>query len=68
MSANFPVIVQDLSFAEKALGIRVDAMIGFDVLGQSPFTIDYESRKLVFGPVDPSFSTVPYSRACPMRS
>jgi len=59
------VIVQDLSFAEKALGTRVDAMIGFDVLGQSPFTIDYESRKLVFGPVDPSFSTVPYSPGLP---
>lgn len=59
------VIVQDLSFAEEALGTRVDAMIGFDLLGQSPFTIDYESRKLVFGPVDPSFSTVPYSPGLP---
>ena len=64
---ELPVIVQDLSFAEEALGTRVDAMIGFDVLGQSPFTIDYESRELVFGPVDPSFSTVPILPAYPMR-
>jgi hypothetical protein len=59
------VIVQDLSFAEEALGTRVDALIGFDVLGQSPFTIDYESRKLVFGPVDPSFNTVAYAPGLP---
>jgi hypothetical protein len=59
------MIVQDLSFAEEALGTRVDGMIGFDVLGQVPFTIDYESRKLVFGPVDPSFVTTPYSPDLP---
>jgi hypothetical protein len=59
------MIVQDLSFAEEALGTRVDGMIGFDVLGQFPFTIDYESRKLVFGPVDPSFVTAPYSPDLP---
>lgn len=59
------VIVQDLSFAEEALGTRVDAMIGFDLLGQSPFTIDYQSRKLVFGPIDPSFATVSYSPGLP---
>ena len=62
---ELPVIVQDLSFAEKGLGTRVDAMIGFDVLGQSPFTIDYESRELVFGPVDPSFNTVSYAPGLP---
>jgi hypothetical protein len=59
------MIVQDLSFAEEALGTRVDGMIGFDVLGQVPFTIDYESRKLVFGPVDPSFVSAPYSPDLP---
>jgi len=59
------MIVQDLSFAEEVLGTRVDAMIGLDLLGQSPFTINYESRKLVFGPVDPSLSTVSYSPGLP---
>ncbi len=58
-------IVQDLSFAEEALGIRVDAMIGFDLLGQSAFTIDYESKRLIFGPIDPSLRTVSYSPGLP---
>jgi Aspartyl protease len=58
-------IVQDLSFAEDGLGTRVDAMIGFDLLGQSPFTIDYELRRIIFGPIDQSFATVPYSPDLP---
>jgi Aspartyl protease len=58
---ELPMIVKDLHFAEEALGTTVDAMIGLDVLGESPFTIDYEARKLIFGPVDSSFVTVSYS-------
>lgn len=59
--AELSMIVNDLHFAEEALGTAIDAMIGFDALGQSPFTIDYEARKLIFGPVDPSFASVSYS-------
>jgi len=55
-----PVVVRDLSFAEQALGTRVDAMIGFDFLGQSAFTIDYVSKKIVFGPIDASLAAIPY--------
>ena len=55
-----PVVVRDLSFAEQALGTRVDAMIGFDFLGQSAFTIDYVSKKIVFGPIDASLAATPY--------
>jgi hypothetical protein len=55
-----PVVVRDLTFAEEALGTRVDAMIGFDFLSKGPFTIDYQSRKIVFGPIDPSMASVPY--------
>jgi Aspartyl protease len=61
--AELSVIVRDLSLAEEALGTKIDAMIGFDMLGQLAFTIDYETRKLTFGPIDPSFVTVPYSPA-----
>jgi predicted aspartyl protease len=57
---GLPVVVRDLSFAADALGTRVDAMIGFDFLSQSPFTIDYESKKIVFGPIDPTLTAVPY--------
>ena len=59
-SDSLPVVVQDLSFAEEALGTRIDAMIGYDLLGQSAFTIDYESNKIVFGPVEISGTSLPY--------
>jgi predicted aspartyl protease len=59
-SDSLPVAVQDLSFAEEALGTRIDAMIGYDFLGQSAFTIDYESKKIIFGLVEISGTTLPY--------
>jgi len=62
---DFRVVVQDLSFASDALMTRVDAMIGFEVLGQFPFTIDYDSQKVIFGPIDPSFVSVPYHTGLP---
>jgi predicted aspartyl protease len=55
-----PVVIRDLSFASDALGSRVDVMIGFDFLGRGPFMIDYENRKIVFGPIDPSLRAMPY--------
>jgi predicted aspartyl protease len=55
-----PVVVKDLSFAADALGTRVDAIIGFDFLSESPFTIDYEAKKITFGPIDPSLTPVHY--------
>lgn len=62
---NLPVVVQDLAFAEDALGTRVDAMIGFDLLGQAPFTIDYRSKTILFGTVDPSLAAIPYRPGLP---
>ena len=47
------VLVRDLLYIEECLGVRVDAMVGLDVLGRSNFSIDYEAKKLVFGPVEP---------------
>ncbi len=51
-----PMLVRDLSCIEEILGVRVDAMVGLDVLGQGDFTIDYSAKKLVFGPADSSGS------------
>ena len=42
-------IVEDLSFLEKALPLRIDAIIGLDVLAQSPFLIDYAAHTIHFG-------------------
>jgi predicted aspartyl protease len=47
---NISVLIEDLSFLQKALRVRVDGVIGLDVLGQSAFVIDYTSREIHFGP------------------
>jgi predicted aspartyl protease len=46
---NLSVQIVDLAFLQKSLPIRVDGIIGLDVLGRSPFVIDYASRKIHFG-------------------
>ena len=46
---NVSVQIVDLSFIQKSLPVRVDGILGLDVLGQSPFVIDYVSRKIHFG-------------------
>jgi predicted aspartyl protease len=46
---NVPVLIEDLSFFQKVLPVRIDAVIGLDVLGQSAFVIDYGARKMHFG-------------------
>lgn len=52
-----PVLVRDLSFIEEGMGVRVDAMIGLDVLERESFTIDYEEKELIFGAHDEFKST-----------
>ena len=56
---DLSVLVEDLSFLEKALPVRIDAMIGLDVLGQSSFVIDYTSRAIHFGPAPPLAISIP---------
>ena len=46
--------VQDLAMLEHELGIRIDAMIGLDVLGGRNFRIDYEAHSITFGPTNSS--------------
>jgi hypothetical protein len=58
---NLKVVVQDLTSISETLGVRIDALIGLDLLVYSSFRIDYREKKLVFGPVDP------LPMAAPMR-
>jgi predicted aspartyl protease len=48
---NLRVLVQDLTEFDKKLGLRVDALVGLDVLAHSSFRIDYHEKKMVFGAV-----------------
>src|ERR1700755_1179941 len=53
-----PVLTQDLSYMEKAVGYKVDAIIGLDVLRRSSFTINYRNKEILFGRVEGlTFST-----------
>jgi hypothetical protein len=56
---NFHVLVEDLSFFQKALPVRIDAVVGLDLLGQSAFEIDYGARQIFFGPVALLSNTLP---------
>jgi predicted aspartyl protease len=56
---NFHVLVEDLSFFQKALPVRIDAVVGLDLLGQSAFEIDYVARQILFGPVPVLANSLP---------
>jgi hypothetical protein len=47
--SNLHVVTADLSFFQKVLPVRIDAIVGLDVLGQTPFVIDYSARVIRFG-------------------
>jgi hypothetical protein len=55
--------VDDLSAASQRFGVRIDALIGLDVLGHSSFRIDYGARKIYFGPVASLPSSAPFVEA-----
>ena len=46
---NSTVLVEDLSFLERDMGIRIDALIGLDVLRSTNFLVDYRSHHIRFG-------------------
>lgn len=56
---NFNVLIEDLSFFQKAFPVRIDAVVGLDVLGQLPFEIDYTAREIRFGTVPNLASSLP---------
>jgi len=64
-ATSLPVLIQDLSYIQKALGVRIDALVGIGVRGQSISTVDYRARKMVFGEIDPMPFTVPFETGPP---
>ena len=59
-STNVRTLVDDLSSISQELGVRIDALIGMDVLADSSFRIDYVSRRIFFGRVLPLPSSAPF--------
>jgi hypothetical protein len=56
-------LVNDLSAASRTFGLRIDALIGLDVLAHSSFRIDYAAGKIYFGPIEPLPSSAPFQLA-----
>jgi len=50
--ALLPVVVQDLSSLSEVLSVRIAAVVGIDVLSRTSFTVDFEGRKLIWGPLE----------------
>jgi len=59
------VLVADLSFF-SSYGTRIDAIIGLDVLRLSSFRVDYAARRITFGSVADSPSTVAFQAVVPL--
>jgi predicted aspartyl protease len=57
---NLDVLTEDLWFIQKSLPVHIDAIVGLDVLGQSPFEIDYTSREIRFGPLPLLANSLPF--------
>src|SRR3984957_7717690 len=61
-----PVLTQDLSYMQKVVGYKVDAIIGLDVLRRSSFTIDYRTKEILFGPVEGLTFSAPFEADVPV--
>jgi predicted aspartyl protease len=63
---SFPVLAQDLSFFQKKLGYKVDAIVGLDVLRKSSLTINYKTKEIVFGPIESFNFSAPFETDTPV--
>jgi hypothetical protein len=56
---SLPVLIRDLGFLQKGLGTPIDGVIGLDMLSLSNFSINYTTRRIVFGPAPDYGSSAP---------
>lgn len=63
---SIPVLAEDLSFLRKALGIKVHAIVGMDVLRKSSFTINYKAKEILFGIPENLTHSVPFETDTPV--
>jgi len=64
-AAFLSVLIRDLSFLQKGLGIRIAAVIGLDVLRLSNFTIDYPTKRIIFRAAPVIGSSAPFQDTVP---
>ena len=57
--SDLEVVATDLSSIKKFVPVRIDAIVGLEVLGQRPFVIDYSAHVIRFGPAPPLPISVP---------
>jgi len=63
---SIPVLAEDLSFLQKALGFKVHAIVGMDVLRKSSFTINYKVKEILFGVPENLAHSVPFETDTPV--
>jgi hypothetical protein len=63
---SIPVLTQDLSLFQKALGHKVDGIMGLDVLRKSSFTINYKTKEMLFGPIESLTFSAPFDTDVPI--
>jgi len=59
------VVVRDLSYVERKLGISLGGIAGLDILSTRSFMIDYWKRKIVFAPAKAPRKSVRFEREKP---
>ena len=57
--SDLEAVATDLSSFERFVPVRIDAIVGLEVLGQRPFVIDYPARVIRLGPAPPFPVSVP---------